>query len=105
LPDKIPKVKQGSLSWMPNNKGIFYSVIILYKSSKYLFFKKKYIQTKKHSTNESTITKKDEYHTLFYHPLDSKQDILIADFRELDDPNLNMFGIFIVFFTLLIVIS
>nr|CAD2194989.1 unnamed protein product [Meloidogyne enterolobii] len=31
LPDKIPKVKQGSLSWMPNNKGIFYS---------------KYIQTK-----------------------------------------------------------
>uniref|UniRef100_A0A914LIL2 Prolyl endopeptidase n=1 Tax=Meloidogyne incognita TaxID=6306 RepID=A0A914LIL2_MELIC len=77
LPDKIPKVKQGSLSWMPNNKGIFYS---------------KYIQTKKHSTNESTITRKDEYHTLFYHPLGSKQDILIADFRELDDPNLNIVG-------------
>uniref|UniRef100_A0A1I8BD97 Prolyl endopeptidase n=1 Tax=Meloidogyne hapla TaxID=6305 RepID=A0A1I8BD97_MELHA len=54
---------------------------------------RRYIQTK-HSTNESTITKKDEFHTLFYHPLGSRenQDILIADFRELDDPNLNIVG-------------
>nr|CAD2149279.1 unnamed protein product [Meloidogyne enterolobii] len=43
LPDKIPKVKQGSLSWMPNNKGIFYS---------------KYIQTKNIQQMNQQLQKK-----------------------------------------------
>jgi hypothetical protein len=36
---------------------------------------------------------KDEFHSLFYHRIGMKaeKDLLIADFRELDDPNLSMF--------------
>ncbi|KAL3073488.1 hypothetical protein niasHT_038626 [Heterodera trifolii] len=77
LPDKIRNVKQSSLAWMPNNKGIFYS---------------KYAQRKR-ATNETHVTK-DEFHSLFYHRMGSKadKDVLIADFRELDDPTLSISG-------------
>uniref|UniRef100_A0A183CA04 Prolyl endopeptidase n=1 Tax=Globodera pallida TaxID=36090 RepID=A0A183CA04_GLOPA len=77
LPDKIRNVKQSSLAWMPNNKGIFYS---------------KYAQRKR-ATNETQVTK-DEFHSLFYHRMGTKaeKDVLIADFRELDDPTLSISG-------------
>ncbi|KAI3418202.1 hypothetical protein GPALN_010419 [Globodera pallida] len=77
LPDKIRNVKQSSLAWMPNNKGIFYS---------------KYAQRKR-ATNETQVTK-DEFHSLFYHRMGTKaeKDVLIADFRELDDPTLSIIG-------------
>lgn len=51
----------------------------------------KYAQRRR-ATNETEVTK-DEFHSLYYHRLGTKpqRDVLVADFRELDDPNLSMF--------------
>jgi len=52
---------------------------------------KEYAQRRR-ATNETEVTK-DEFHSLYYHRLGTKpqRDVLVADFRELDDPNLSMF--------------
>ncbi|KAI1731263.1 prolyl oligopeptidase family domain-containing protein [Ditylenchus destructor] len=75
LKDTITDVKHTSISWSPKNDGIFYS---------------KYTNHKK-ASNETDV-ESDEYHSLFFHRLGSKSDILIADFREFGNPHLAITG-------------
>uniref|UniRef100_A0A0N4ZK30 Prolyl endopeptidase n=1 Tax=Parastrongyloides trichosuri TaxID=131310 RepID=A0A0N4ZK30_PARTI len=77
MKDCIKGVKHSCLSWMPDNRGIFYS---------------KYPEHK--SEVEGTNTEKHSYHSLYYHKMGTsqEQDILVADFRS--DPNIMVSGTF-----------
>uniref|UniRef100_A0A0N5AKL7 Prolyl endopeptidase n=1 Tax=Syphacia muris TaxID=451379 RepID=A0A0N5AKL7_9BILA len=72
LPDVVNGVKHSAIAWAGND-GVFYS---------------KYPEHK--GALEGSSTEKHKYHSLFYHPLNSKEDVLVADFRW--DPELMCSG-------------
>jgi prolyl oligopeptidase len=88
LPDTITGVKHSDLAWLPDNSGIFYSVMI---TSNDLFCNileyncQKYPDQKSELTGSST--EKHKYHSLYFHKMgtDQQDDVLCVDFRDHPD--------------------